>query len=97
MNRKNLMLDWLSGERRATLMHKEDGRTYIESRQDAEPIIEFVKDMANAPQDKDFKYLGTVPMSAVNNALVEGWANDPKAWRKYLRENAKYSANYHKV
>jgi hypothetical protein len=35
-------------------------------------------------------------MQAVNQALVEGWCNDPKAWRKYLADNPKFSAGWHK-
>lgn len=89
---KDQMLDWLAGEKRATLWHREDGKTYIESRQDAEPIVEFVKARAEMPDDKDFKYVGSVPMAAVNQALIEGWCNDPQAWRKYLRDNPKFSA-----
>lgn len=89
------MLDWLADERRATLHHKEDGRFYVESRQDAEPIVEWVKQRANMPDDKDFKFVGSVPMSAVNQALIEGWANDPAAWRKYLADNPKFSAKWH--
>lgn len=93
---KNQMLDWLADERRATLMHKEDGRGYVESRQDAEPIVEFVKDRAQMPDDKDFKFIGSVPIAAVNQALIEGWADDMKAWRKYLADHPKFSAGWHR-
>lgn len=96
MGFKNQMLDALAGERRATLMHREDGQTYIESRQDAEPIVEFVKARAEMPDDKDFRFIGSVPMAAVNQALTEGWADDPKRWRRYLKDNPKFSAEWHK-
>ena len=93
---KNKLLDWLADERRAALWHREDGKTHIETKQDAEPIVEFVKARAQMPQDKDFKFIGSVPMQAVNQALIEGWCNDPKAWRKYLADNPKFSAGWHK-
>lgn len=96
MDWKNLALDWLTDERRKTLWHKEDGVCYVESRQDAEPIVEFVKNKAQMPQDKDFKFVGSVPMTAVNQALIEGWADDMKQWRKYLADNPKFSADWHK-
>lgn len=96
MSFKNQLLEALAGEKRATLLHKEEGNLYGESRQDAEPIVEFVKNKAQAPQDKDFRFVGSVPMSAVNQAIIEGWADDMQAWRRYLRDNPKFSAEWHK-
>lgn len=95
MNRKNVMLDWLSGERRATLMHKEDGKAYVESRQDAEPLIEWVKNRAQQPDDKDYKYIGSIPESTLNQAMIEGWFHDQQAWRKWMADNPKFSAKWH--
>lgn len=97
MNYKNAFLDYVGDEKRSTLMHREDGRSFIESRQDAEPIVEFVKHRANQPEDKDFKFVGSVPMTVVNQALIEGWANDMGRWRKWLKDNPKLSAEWHKI
>jgi hypothetical protein len=94
-NRKNVMLDWLDTERRATLMHKEDGTSYVESRQDVEPLIEWVKDRANSPDDKDYKYVGSIPEATLNQAMIEGWFHDKKAWERWFAENPKFSAKYH--
>ena len=93
---RNQMLDWLADERRATLMHKESGKTYIESRQDAEPILEFVKIRAEMPDDKDFKYLGEIPKATINQAIIEGWVDDPKAWKRWLEKHPKFSAKWHR-
>ena len=95
MNWKNVALDWMADERRAILMHREDGQSYIESRQDVEPIIEFVKNKAQMPQDKDFKYIGEIPKYMLDQALIEGWADDYDRWRKWFAENPKFSAKWH--
>jgi GTP-dependent phosphoenolpyruvate carboxykinase len=93
---KNVMLDWLATERRATLFHKEDGNAYIESRQDAEPLIEWVKDRAQETDDKDYKFIGVIPEATLNQAFAEGWFHDQAAWRKWLADNPKFSARWHR-
>ncbi len=95
-NWKNLALDMLADERRAILWHREDGQTFIESRQDVEPVLEFVKQQAQAPQMKDFRYLGEIPKYMLDKALIEGWADDHAQWRKWFKENPKFSADWHK-
>jgi hypothetical protein len=96
MNLKNITLDWIADERRSIVYHKEDGRTYIESRQDVEPILEFVKNKAELPEDKDFKYIGEIPKYMLDKALIEGWADDAAQWRKWFADNPKFSAKWHR-
>ena len=93
---KNRILDAIAGENRAILMHQEDGKTYIESRQDCEPIIEFVKDKARMPEDKDFKYIGELPKAVVDQAIVEGWIDDDKRIRRWFADNPKLTAEWHR-
>lgn len=96
-NFKNAILDALAPERRATLMHMEDGKTYVESRQDAEPLIEWTKHRAqNVTDDPDYKFVATIPEATLNQAFAEGWFHDEKAWRKWMQENPKFTANWHK-
>lgn len=95
MGFKNQSLDWDATARRATLLHKEDGQTYIESIQDCEPLIEYVKDKARMPQDKDFKYLGELPKAVVDQAINEGWIHDHKRIRKWFADNPKLTAKWH--
>lgn len=92
---RNAWIDYDETERKGSLMHREDGKTYLESRQDAEPIIEFVKDKARQPQDKDFKYIGEIPKATLDQALIEGWADDPAAWRRWFADNPKFTAKWH--
>lgn len=95
MTFKNKLLDAFGYGERAALMHKEDGKTYIESRQDAEPLIEWIKDRAQMPDDKDYKFIGSIPMATLDQAMIEGWYHDAAAWRKWLAENPKFSAKWH--
>lgn len=93
---KNAIVAFDRFERRGTFMHKQDGIMRLESRQDAEPILEFVKQRADMPDDRDFKYIGEIPKATLDQALIEGWADDTKAWRKWFAENPKFSAKWHR-
>jgi hypothetical protein len=68
----------------------------METRQDAEPILEFVKMRSELPDDKDFKFLGEVPLATFGEALRDGWVDDDKAWRKWFAENPRFSAKWHR-
>lgn len=83
---KSALLDILPGERRKTIMHEEDGKTYVESRQDVEPLIEWIGRAKDRPQDPEFRHAAEVPMTVLNQAFIEGWFHDPKAWKKWLND-----------
>lgn len=68
----------------------------MESRQDAEPILEFVKARSELPDDKDFKFLGEVPLVTFGEAIRDGWVDDDRAWRKWFRENPKFSSEWYR-
>ena len=96
MSFKNKLLDAFGFGERAQLLHKEDGVLHGESRQDAEPLIEWVKNRAQQPDDADYKYIGSIPQATLDQAMIEGWFHDAAAWRKWLADNPKFSAGYHK-
>lgn len=91
MSRK--ILSAYADTRKYTQVHEDAG--VMETRQDAEPILEFVKHRAQMPDDKDFRYLGEVPLATFGQALREGWVDDQVAWRRWFRDNAKFTAEYH--
>jgi hypothetical protein len=66
------------------------GRVAIDTRQDCEPIVEFVAARRGLPQDHEMRYLGEMPLATVGQALVDGWLDDPKALRKWFRDNPKF-------
>lgn len=77
--------------RKYTQVH--DGQV-METRQDAEPILEVVKNLAHIPQDKDFKVLGEMPLATFGEALRDGWADDDKALRKWFADNPKFTVKW---
>lgn len=79
--------------RKKTIIH--DGKL-METRQDAEPILELVKMRSQLPDDKDFKFLGEVPLATFGEALRDGWADDDKAWRKWFALNPRFSSKWHR-
>lgn len=93
---KSALLNATRGERRGTIWHEEDGNVFLESRQNVDGVLRFVKARAELPDDKDFKYLGEIPKATIDQALIEGWADDDKAWRKWFAENPMFSAKWHR-
>lgn len=80
---KNILLDTVADARRKTLMHEEDGKTWVESRQDVSHIIEAAKIVSEIPPDKDFRHAAYIPETVLNQAMVEGWFHDTAAWKKW--------------
>lgn len=93
---KRALLSAIPDARKVAIWHEEDGRKLIETRQDCDGIIEFVKARAQMPSDKDFKPIGEIPLATLGQAFREGWADDDKAWRKWFRENPKFTLEWHR-
>jgi hypothetical protein len=77
--------------RKYTAVH--DGRI-METRQDAEPILEFVKHRAQMGDDSEFRYLGEMPLATFGQAIREGWIDDDKAVRKWFRDTPKFTSEW---
>lgn len=85
---KSALLDMLPDARRKTIFHEEDGRTYVETRQDVSPIIRAAAIVADEPPDKDFRHVAYIPDAELNRAFVEGWFHDPAAWKRWANDAA---------
>jgi hypothetical protein len=85
---KSALLDLVADSRRKTLFHEEDGKTYVESRQDVEPILEAARIMADEVPGKEFRHAAFVPETVLNQAFVEGWFHDPGAWKAWANDPA---------
>lgn len=97
MGFKNQVLDWNPNSRTATLLHKEDGRLSVESSQDVSTLIEWTKARAQGVvDDPEYKFVGAIPEATLNQAFAEGWFHDRKAWERWLANNPKFSAKWHK-
>lgn len=69
---------------------EEDGKVYVESKQDVEPIVEAAKARAEWKPDADFRHVAFMPMEIYGQACREGWINDPARVKRWLNapENA---------
>lgn len=85
---KNVLLDAVADSRRKTLVHEEDGKTWIESRQDVSDIIKAAKIISEEVPDKDFRHAAYIPETVLNQAMTEGWFHDPAAWKKWANDPA---------
>jgi hypothetical protein len=83
---KSALLDILPDARRKVIRHEEDGRTYVETRQDVEHVIAAARVLADAPPGKDFRHVGFVPLTVMDQAFNEGWFHDPRAWKRWLND-----------
>lgn len=96
MMAKSALLSAAFPEKRGTIWHDEDGVVRLESRQNVDGVLEFVKVRSEMPDDKDLKYLGEIPKATLDQALIEGWVDDDAAWRKWFAENPMFSAKWHR-
>jgi hypothetical protein len=85
---KQALLDALPDSRRKTILHEEDGRQWIESRQDVEPIIRAAKILADEAPGKDFRHAAFIPEAVLNQAFTEGWFHDKAAWKRWANDPA---------
>jgi hypothetical protein len=85
---KSALLDLVPASRRQTIWHEEDGRLFIETRQDCEAIVEAARILAETPPDREtgWRFVCAIPEAVLNRAFVEGWFHDQAAWRRWARE-----------
>ena len=74
--------------RRVTIFHAEDGKHYLETRQDAEPLVEAAKVLAEVPPDPDtgWRFIGVIPDTTWDEAVRDGWLHDKAKWRAWFRD-----------
>jgi hypothetical protein len=72
----------------AETQSREGGSIHFVAQQDVTGLIEANKRAREKDQSKNvFRRVGSVPLVVYEKALREGWANDMKAWDRYLNEN----------
>ena len=85
---KSALLDMLPRARRKTIYHEEDGKTYIETRQDVEHIIKAAAEARDHKPDKEFTLVSYIPEEVLNQSFLEGWFHDNAQWRKWANDPA---------
>ncbi len=92
---KSALLDFLPDSRRKVIYHEEDGKTYIESRQEVTPLIEAAKILAEVPPDPEtgWRFVGFIPDPVWDQAVREGWLHDKSKWRAWMRDRDNRALN----
>ena len=85
---KSALLDLVPEARRETLYHEEDGRTFVETRQDVEPIVAAARIVADLPPGRDFRHAAYIPDVVLERAFREGWFHDRAAWKRWANDSA---------
>lgn len=83
---KRAVLDADPVSRRVTWYAEEDGRQYIQTKQDCESIVKAAKAMSELPQSKDFKHVAIIPQEVLNQAMLEGWFHDKARWKAWAND-----------
>lgn len=83
---KSALLDMVAESRRATIYHEEDGKTFIETRQDVTPVIKAAQEMFCDNPPLDFRRVALIPEAVLNQSYIDGWFGDPDAWRRWAND-----------
>lgn len=96
---KSAILSANAEDQRFIIHHEEDGRTYIESREDVSALVKAAQILADEPPGKDFRRVGFIPKTVLDAAFNEGWFHDVSAWKRWSNasENACYRTWFGKL
>lgn len=77
------ILDAHDASGRYSIYHEADGKTHIETRQKVDHILKAAEILSDQPPGKDFRHVGFIPDTVLNQWMIDGTFNDPatiKAW-----------------
>ena len=81
------LLDADQGTGRLTIYHEMgNGKNIIETRQDVTHIVEAAKILSEETPDKDFRLAAVIPQTVLDQALIDGWFHDKKAWKRWAND-----------
>ena len=84
---KRTILDAVPESRRLTIYHEQDGKTFVESRQDCTAIVEAAKALKGAQgRNETFRLAAVVPETVLNQSFLEGWFHDPVKWQRWMND-----------
>ena len=73
------------------IRHEQDGKAWIETRQDAEPVERAAKLLAERSEvDKDFTLVAMIPSTVLDEAFNNGWFHDEDAWKRWYALNPQF-------
>lgn len=85
---KSALLNLVVPDHRKVIYHEEDGRNYVETRQNVDHIIRAAEELFDSRRASEFQRVALIPDAVFDRAANEGWLNDPKAWRKWANDPA---------
>lgn len=72
---------------RKVIYHQQDGKTFVETRQECSAIVESAKHIVETERPgADFKFVCHVPDAVLNQAFTEGWFHDKAAWKRWVAD-----------
>ena len=88
MASKKGLIGFDADKRKETIFHMEDGKTFVETRQDCEHIVAAAKVLADEPPRKEdgWRFIGCIPDAVWNQAVAEGWIGDQARWRQWMMD-----------
>lgn len=89
---KSALLEACTDRRRKLVYHEEDGKTFIETRQDVAPIVKAAQELFCDSPPLDMRRVALIPEAVINQAFNEGWFHDESAWKRWANDpaNAQY-------
>ena len=73
------------------IRHEQDGKAWIETRQDSEPIAQAAKLLAEHHEvSKDFTLVAMIPSTVLDEAFNNGWFHDEDAWKRWYALNPQF-------
>lgn len=85
---KSALLSYDPFKRVKIIYHEDDGKTFVETRQDASHLTEAAKILADVPPDPEtgLRFICEIDEATYNRAIIEGWFHDRAAWRRWASD-----------
>jgi hypothetical protein len=74
---KKAILDTHDGAGRYSVYHEANGKNYI---------VKAAEILAEQPPGKDFRHVGFIPDTVLNQWMIDGTFNDPERIRRWLND-----------
>jgi hypothetical protein len=75
-------------------LQESDGSYAVYTEQDAAPTIDYAHALATEKKPGDtMRHIGEIPLVFLDQAIREGWFDDPHAWRRFLAAHSKFKVH----
>ncbi len=70
-------------------IHQEDGKMYVQRKQDVSHLLDAAKVLAEVPPDKEdgWRFLCVIPDTVMEEAMRDGWLHDKARWRQWMNNS----------